>query len=49
MATPATLQEPTDFSLVLCGSLSQMLWQSHLTDPVLELLRRRLVTALLLC
>jgi hypothetical protein len=47
MATPATLQEPADFSLVLGGSLYQMLWQAHLTGPALELLRRRLVTALL--
>jgi hypothetical protein len=49
MAVPSPLQEPPDFSLVLGGPLYQILRRSRLSGPALELLRRRVVTALLLC
>lgn len=49
MATPAVIQEPPDFSLVLGGPLYQMLRRAHLTGPALELIRRRVVIAVLLC
>lgn len=48
MAAPLPLQEPPDFSLVLGGPLYQMLRRAHLTGPALELLRRRVVSAVLL-
>jgi hypothetical protein len=35
--------EPPDFSIVLGGPLFQLLVQSHLTTPTLDLLRRRIV------
>jgi hypothetical protein len=43
MPTPADLQEPPDFSLVLGGPLYQILRQAHLTGSTLELLRRRVL------
>jgi hypothetical protein len=49
MAVPAPLQEPHEFSLVLGGLLYQMLRQTHMTGPKLELLRRRVAFLLLLC
>jgi len=47
MAAPAPMQEPPDFSLVLGGPLYQMLRRTHLAGPALELLRRRVVIAML--
>ena len=49
MTAPGPSQEPPDFSLVLGGPLYQMLRRAHLTGPVLELLRRRVVISVLLC
>jgi hypothetical protein len=49
MAAPAPLRESTEFSLVLGGPLYQMLRQTRLTGPHLELLRRRVAFFLLLC
>jgi hypothetical protein len=49
MAEQALQQEPPDFSLVLGGPLYQIFRRTHLTGPVLELLRRRIVFFCLLC
>src|SRR6266702_4200019 len=49
MAVPIPLQEQPDFSLVLGGPLYQMLRRARLTGPALELVRRRVVTSVLLC
>jgi hypothetical protein len=49
MATPAPLQEPPDFSLVLGGPLYQMLRQAHLTGSTLGLLLRQVVLSVLGC
>src|SRR5271157_5548835 len=43
MATPAPLQEPPDFSLVLGGPIFQLFQRSHLSGDGLELLHRRIV------
>jgi hypothetical protein len=48
MATPVLMEERPDFSLVLGGPLFQMLTRTRLTGPALELLRRRVVIAVLL-
>jgi len=47
MAAPLSMQEPPDFSLVLGGPLYQMLRRARLAGPALELLRRRVVIAML--
>ena len=44
----STLQEPTDFSLVLGGPLYQLLRRAHLSDDALFFLRRRIVAGVLL-
>ncbi len=49
MVTPASSQEPPDFSLVLGGPLYQMFRRTHLSGPGLELLRRRVMFFCLLC
>jgi len=49
MTAPGPMQEPPDFSLVLGGPLYQMLRRARLTGPALELVRRRVVTSVLLC
>jgi hypothetical protein len=43
MTTPAILQEPPDFSLVMGGPLFQMYRRAYLCGPALELLRRRVL------
>jgi hypothetical protein len=49
MATPAPLQEPTDFSLAVGGSLYRMLRRSRSASPVSQLLRRQATVSILLC
>jgi hypothetical protein len=43
MPTPANLQEPPDFSLVLGGPLYQIFRRAHLSGSAMELLRRRVL------
>jgi hypothetical protein len=43
MPTPANLQEPPDFSLVLGGPLFQIFRRAHLSGSTMELLRRRVL------
>jgi hypothetical protein len=43
MIEPATLEEPSDFSLVLGGPLFQFLQRAHLSGEKLEFMRRRVV------
>lgn len=48
MITPSLLQEAPDFSLVPGGPLYQLLRRAHLTGPVLEQLRRRILVITLI-
>lgn len=43
MTTPAILDDPQDFSLVLGGPVYQLFKKTHLSGPTLELLRRRIL------
>jgi len=47
MTTPAPLQEPPDFSLVLGGPIFQLLRRSHPSGDGLELLHRRIMVIVL--
>src|SRR4030081_2921365 len=49
MAAPGPMQAPANPSLDLGGPLYQMLRRARLTGPALELVRRRVVTSVLLC
>jgi len=49
MATPAPLQEPPDFSVVLGGPLYRMLRRSHLAGSRPQLLRRLAAISILIC
>ncbi len=49
MATPAPLQEPPDFSVVLGGPLYRMLRRSHLAASRQQLLRRLAAISIIVC
>jgi hypothetical protein len=49
MATPAPLQEPPDFSVVLGGPLYRMLRRSHLAASRQQLLRRLAAISIAIC
>jgi hypothetical protein len=48
LTSPKSLEEQSDFSLVLGGPIFQFLRRSHLTGDGLELLHRRLITTTLI-